>query len=631
MREAGLLCSLPAVTIDCTTGKMISLSNPIWNMTATSVWMHYFTKLPSNLSLVTFVTYPISPRGVQLSNVADCTSPWRGLALRVEGAPAAALWLCQGKAWSIPMDHVITPKKKGNRAGVIAGIAAIGLLMVLVALVIFPRFSEAVVPAEPPYWPTDGWRTALPETQGIDSDQLAEAMLAWREQAIPIHSLLLIRNGYVVADAAFYPYDGQAAHDVASITKSVLTTLIGIAADRGQLSLDDKVVSFFPDRTIANRDARKEAITLRHLASMSSGLNCIPDDAANNSVGAMYASPDFVQFVLDLPMAWEPGGHFAYCSPAIHPLSAVLQQTTGLTALEFARQNLFEPLGIDEVTWGSDPQGVNNGWADLSLHPEDMAKIGLLFLQKGQWAGQPIVSGQWVEAATAPQMTPADETTNPYGYGWWVDADREGVYFAGGRLGQYIIVYPEWNTILVTTGGGFDIEQIEESLLAALVDVEEPLPDNPEGVARLQAAVDGVAQPPEAAPVPPLPDVARTISGQPYAIGPNPLGLGTLTFEFDDSAEALVHFGSPAGDQSIDIPIGLDGRYRFTTLLGDGRPVGIRGHWADPQTFILEYNGVAANQHTEAEFVFQGDGVDVTLSDLVNGTAAQFSGQLQAP
>jgi CubicO group peptidase (beta-lactamase class C family) len=529
------------------------------------------------------------------------------------------------------MEHTIHPKKERTDAGIIAGIVAVGILVVLAALVVIPRLSGTARPNEPPYWPTDGWQTALPETQGVDSTKLAEAMLAWREQAIPIHSLLLIRNGYVVADATFYPYDGQSAHDLASIAKSILTTLIGIAADQGKLSLDDKMVSFFPDRTIANLDARKEAITVRHLASMSSGLNCIRDDMPNNSTGAMYASPDFVQFVLDLPMVAEPGSQFAYCSAAFHPLSAILQQATGMTALEFARQNLFEPLGINDVTWWNDPQGYTNGWADIAMHPQDMAKIGLLFLQQGQWNGQQIVSREWVAEATSTQMTPSDESLRPYGYGWWVEPDREGAYLAGGRLGQYIIVYPEWDMILVATGGGFDVDQIEESLLASFTDREGSLPANPEGVAHLEAAVAEVARPPAAAPVLPLPDVARAISGQTFSFGPNPLGLGSLTFEFDDSAEAIVHLGSLAGDESMAIAIGLDGIYRFTTMLGDGRPGGVRGHWLDPQTFVMEYTGVIANKHTEAHFHFQGDGVEVTLKDLVNGTAAQFRGQLQVP
>ena len=527
------------------------------------------------------------------------------------------------------MQHAIQPKRKRSDAGVIAAVAAVGILIVLAAFIVIPRLNETVTPDEPPYWPTEGWQTALPETQGIDSDQLADAILSWREQDIPIHSLMLIRNGYVVADASFYPYDGQAAHDVASITKSVMTTLIAIAADQGLLSLDDTMVSFFPDRPIANLDAQKEAITVRHLVGMTSGLDCVPDRLPNNSVGAMFGSPDFVQYVLDLPMAWEPGSHFDYCSAAFQPLSAILQQATGMTAYEFARQNLFEPMGIEDVAWGSDPQGYFNGYADLSLHPRDMAKIGLLFLQKGQWEGQQIVSREWAETATAAHMSSAEQSPNPYGYGWWVDAEKEGVYFAGGRLGQYITIYPDRNMILVTTGGGFDIAQIEASLLAALIDEKNPLPANPEGVARLEAAITDVPQPPAAQPAPPLPDLARTLTGQTYALDPNPLGLGSVTFEFDDSAEVVVTLGAGDGSgMTVPISIGLDGLYRFSSVLGDGRPVGLRGQWSDPQTFVVEYNGAIANQHLEVRFHFQADEVEVTYTDIVNQTSTQFEGRL---
>jgi CubicO group peptidase (beta-lactamase class C family) len=131
----------------------------------------------------------------------------------------------------------------------------------------------------------------------------------------------------VVTDATFYPYDGQTVHNVASVTKSLMTTLIGIAADQGKLDLDDTMVSFFPDRSIANLDPRKEDITVRHLASMSSGLDCT-NEADELTLKEMVASPNYVQFVLDREVTWEPGKQFVYCSPAIHLLSPILQQAT---------------------------------------------------------------------------------------------------------------------------------------------------------------------------------------------------------------------------------------------------------------------------------------------------------------
>lgn len=535
------------------------------------------------------------------------------------------------------MEHAVSPKKKRNDAGLIVGVVTLGIIAVLVAFVVIPQPGDPPQPDTLPYWPTEGWQTRPPEAQGIDSSRLAEAMLSWQEQGIPIHSLMLIRNGYVVADSTFYPYDGQSAHDVASVTKSVMSILIGIAVDQGKLSLDDTMVSFFPNRPIANLDARKEAITVRHLVGMTSGLECLIDGQENNTVIAMFASPDFAQFVLDRPMAAEPGSEFFYCNSAFHLLSPILQQATGMTALEFAQQNLFEPLGIEDTPWPTDPQGHNIGFGAISLHPQDMARLGLLFLQKGQWEGEPIVSRAWVEESTKAQINAPDQAPNPFGYGWWADADMEGVYFAGGRLGQYILVYPQWDMILVTTGGGFEIEQIEESLLSIYNEMEDQLPANPDGVARLETAIAAVTQPPAAQPIPPLPDMARTISGRTYFFGPNPLGLASLAFEFDDAAAPTAGVPTarlgPAVDPSQPLPIsiGLDGTYHFTTLLGDGRPVGIRGHWDGPQTFVLDYIGAASNEHTEFQLFFQGDEVEVTIHDKVNGTSRQFGGSLQEP
>jgi DNA-binding NarL/FixJ family response regulator len=192
----------------------------------------------------------------------------------------------------------------------------------------------------------------------------------------------------------------------------------------------------------------------RRLASMSSGLDCT-NEADEKTLKEMVASPDYVQFVLDRKVAWAPGEHFVYCSPAIHILSPILQQATGMTTLDFARQYLFEPLGIHDAMLEQDPQGYYDGWGDLSLHPQDMAKIGFLFLNKGQWDGKQIISSKWVEEASQAHM---DTGGDPHGYGWWVDPAVEGAFRADGRGGQFIYVLPKWNMIVVTTGGGFGMD-----------------------------------------------------------------------------------------------------------------------------------------------------------------------------
>jgi CubicO group peptidase (beta-lactamase class C family) len=441
---------------------------------------------------------------------------------------------------------------------------------------------------------------------------------------------LLIRNGSAVVDAYFYPFDGSTVHNLASVTKSIMPALVAIAAEQGKLSLDAPMLSFFPERTIANRDALKERITVRHLASMSSGLECTRDgDEA--TLQEMEASPDWVQFTLDRRVVWEPGAHFVYCSPAIHLLSPILQQATGMTALDFGRQNLFAPLGIEDVLWESDPQGFSAGWAELYLHPHDMAKIGYLWLNGGVWDGKQIVPRTWVEASVTTQMAETD-TGDAYGYGWWLSPadDDITVYSANGRGGQHIKVVPDWNLIAVTTGGGFDFDEIDPLLLPTLVDLEKPLPANSEGVAELQSAVTTVAQPPAPQPVAPLPDTAREVSGKTFAFEPNPAEVETALLEFNEADEATLQVKSFGIDQVIRAPIGLDGIYRISS--GEHNLAqGYRGYWADAQTFILEYDNIANNDHAIFRLRFDGERLVMTGQETAHEVGMQFEGVMQNP
>ena len=496
------------------------------------------------------------------------------------------------------------------------------ILVVLAVAAVFvwqaTKPSSPDVPA-PDYWPTNGWRTAAPESHGFGSAIMAEGLRAIRQEGTKIHSLLVVRDGEVVLDAYFYPYDGSIVHDQASVTKSVMTTLIGIATDQSKLDLDAPMLSFFPDREIANRDARKERITVRHLASNTAGMECIhlPDEPTSR---AMHASPDWVQFTLDLPMVAEPGTTFAYCSPGMHLLSAILQQATGMNTLDFARANLFEPLGIHDVQWPGDPQGVTNGHGELYLHPHDSAKLGFLWLHGGQWDGQQIVSREWVRASSQLQIATGPDYGEDYGYGWWIARpDDDPTFSAEGRGGQRVLIFPAMNLVLVVTGGGFEFDDVAGYLVAAIRDTN-PLPANPAGIADLQAALAEVAQAPTQ-PVPPLPDMAHVISGRTYVFEDNPYRLASLRFDFSaGSAEAtlrLTHYDDIA---NLLGAVGLDGQYRLTDASDspdEKYQVGLRGAWSDAQTFVLDYNQVASpntmvlNVHFDGKrATLEGPGVD---------------------
>jgi CubicO group peptidase (beta-lactamase class C family) len=466
---------------------------------------------------------------------------------------------------------------------------------------------------EPSYWPTDGWKTSPPEAQGFDSARLAEGLQAIREDGTYVHSLLLIRHGYQLLDAYFHPYDGSTYHDLASVTKSVMTTLIGIAADQGKLGLDDSMVSFFPERAIANLDERKEGITVRHLASMASGLAC-DEQNDERSMDEMRASPDWIQFALDREAVAEPGVRFVYCSMDMHLLSAILKEATGMTAFEFARSYLFAPLGIEEARWPSDPQGYTYGWGDLALFPADAAKLGFLFLNQGRWDDQQVVSREWVTEATTAQMRTGVSRDEDYGYGWWIAGPEEEIaYFtANGRGGQYVRVFPDLDAIVMTTGGGFDFGAVGDYLGAAIGDLENPLPENPGGVEQLEAVIADLRQPETTVSSAPLPETAEAISGDTYVLEKNAFGVETLRLVFAGEAEASLELGV-AGEALVRrIPVGLDGIYR-TAPDRDGLLAGARGAWTAPDTFVVEYDEIGSIAFWTLRLRFDGDQVHVNV------------------
>lgn len=486
--------------------------------------------------------------------------------------------------------------------------------------------KESSLQVPPPsYWPTEGWNGNTPEEQGFDAAKLAQGLRAMRDSGINIHSLTVIRNDNLILDATFYPYDGRSFHELASVTKSILTTLVGIAADQGKLSLDDRMVSFFPQRTIANGGFLKNQITVRHLAGMTSGLDCI---SANDeqTLTEMGNAPDWVQFTLDLKVKQLPGTHFEYCSPGMHLLSAILQEATGMTAAEFARINLFQPLGISKFIWESDPQGYSDGWAGLYLYPRDVAKIGFLMLHQGQWEGRQIVSPEWVTEATRLQVKTGQG--DDYGYGWWVPQPTQFVeYVAAGRGGQYIRNFPELNLLVVTTGGGYEWNDVVPLLVPAMVDPAAALPANPAGMEQLDATLVAIRQPPAPQVVSPLPQAAHDISGKTYAFPFSPLDLKTMRWQFDGADEANL-FATFYNQPDRDLCVGMDGVYRMVPIGEHDLLLGMRGRWVDAQTFLFEYDTIANHDAFALEIHFQEDRATINAQERTHAAALTLEGQL---
>jgi CubicO group peptidase (beta-lactamase class C family) len=475
-------------------------------------------------------------------------------------------------------------------------------------------------------WPTAGWTSATPESEGLDSRKLADGLLAIRDRGLAIHSLTLVRHGHLLVDASFYPYDGSTIHDLASVTKSVTTSLIGIAISQGKLRPTDRVLPFFPDRPIANRDSRKEGMTVRDLASMTSGLDCTPDKG-ERTLRDMMASTDWVQFALDLPMVADPGSTYAYCSPAMHILSAILEKATGMTERAYATSQLFGPLGIGEARWSADPQGHTCGWGDLALTPLDAAKFGLLWASDGIWDGQQLIPAEWAAASTTVQATTGG--SDDYGYGWWLPKDSgTGEIAAVGRGGQRIAIHRNLDLVIVVTGEGLEPSDATDLLAPALIDPENALPSNPSGVVDLESALDQIKRPPEAHRPATLPSTARRISYATWAIDSNALDITSVRLSFDGHDQASILIRRSDGEASASGRIGLDGVFRMSPGT-DGLPVGMRGSWIDDQTFELDLDQIADNHAFDLRFRFAGDRLTIDGRDRTDRSIFALAGRRQ--
>lgn len=307
-------------------------------------------------------------------------------------------------------------------------------------------------PVQRDYWPTDDWRESTPEKQGMNSKYLESLREHIKEDLPHMRSVLVIRHGYIVFDEAFQGVLND-EQNVASVTKSVISALIGIALREGYIkSLDQKVVDFYPEYVTQDTDPQIKNITLEHLLTMTSGLE------QETNFGE-----DWLKSTLDQPVSSKPGQVFHYNDAAAHLLSGIITRTTHMTAKEFGNKFLFQPLGIPLPRWETDPQGNNVGGDGLSLRPRDMAKIGYLYLNQGFWDDQQLVPSEWVQISTQ-EHAKADILNDDYGYLWWVTTvEGHAAYYAAGYGAQYIYIVPDLDLVVVMTGNA-DFSEFQQHL-----------------------------------------------------------------------------------------------------------------------------------------------------------------------
>lgn len=476
-------------------------------------------------------------------------------------------------------------------------------------LLVFLFFSLFAPAAEADEFPGVNWKTASPESQGLDSAVLAEALDYIRTKRLPLHSFLIVRDGVLVLDAYFYPYSSRELHDVASVTKSFTSAAIGIAIQQGHIKgVDQKVLSLFPSVAV-DTDPRRQVLSVHHLLTMSSGFDC-DTEGGEKALAAMRHSPDWTAFALALPMRAEPGSQYAYCSCNNHLLSSILTAATGKSLLEFAQQNLFTPIGITDVIWPADPNGRTHGWGDLHLHPRDMARFGQLYLNQGRWTDRQIVPSDWVRESSKTSVTVREGVG--YGFSWWTNTARPPIFEAVGRGGQRIAILPKENMVVVFTGGGANTDEVAPFLFRAIRS-GRPIPENPAGQQKLAQALSLVSEPIREIPNARTPALARRISGTTYSLSSNPLDLRSLRFEFKGNKEAQVtlQFDGPVWAATV----GLDGKRRFSTSGPYGLSLAGLGRWISSNEFLLDLDTVANVNHFLFKVQFKGNKIQIRMNE----------------
>jgi CubicO group peptidase (beta-lactamase class C family) len=326
-------------------------------------------------------------------------------------------------------------------------------ILFFILFLFLTQHSICAQPKDREYWPTRGWKISTPEMQGMDSAKLSIADEFIQNRLPDAFSLLVVKNGYLIFEK-YYSWGSPDKYAVVhSVTKSVTSALIGIALDKGYLnSVDQKLSEFFPEYFTGELDPRKKEISLKHLLTMSAGFRW---NDRGPSMGNWYTSSDWLKFSIQLPQENNPGDVFNYNSSISHLLSAILSKSTKTSTLDFAKQNLFEPLGIQSAYWHQGPQGYYIGGFGLGLSARDLAKIGFLYLNNGYWNGQSIVSEYWVKESTDQQIQAFSHPiygTFGYGYQWWVKkVDGCSSFRAWGRRGQFIVVVPELDLVIAVT------------------------------------------------------------------------------------------------------------------------------------------------------------------------------------
>jgi len=453
---------------------------------------------------------------------------------------------------------------------------------------------------------------STPEAQGLSSDSVLALVNALDAGVHEIHSMVLLRHGQIVAEGFWSPYSADDIQVLYSGSKSFNATAIGFLVQEGVLSVDDLVLSKFPELAPAQPDPNMAAMRIRDLLTMSTGH-------AADTIDRLRAAPngEWTRAFLATTVENPPGSPFIYNSGAAYMLSAIVQRVSGMTVEQYLEPRLFTPLGIQKHLWGLSPEGVNMGDGGLSVRTEDFAKLGLLYLQNGSWNGEALLAPEWVTAATSREVSTGNNDGNwSFGYGYQFWRSRVG-YRADGSLGQYSFVLPEQDMVLAITSGtdnSSGTNNLMNIVFSTLPAVQaDALPENPGSQQALRDKLSSLSLPlPAGAATSPM---ASQVSGAEYTAAANSQGITALRFDLA-SATPSVTITDANGPHLIPVGSGqwVRGRTGFKSRINElydtaDQGIAAQGAWSADDTFTARLVFTETPYTAITSFKFDGNRV----------------------
>lgn len=332
-----------------------------------------------------------------------------------------------------------------------------------------------------------------PESQGVASEGLRKFLKATQESGLEWHSFMLIRHGNVVAEGWWKPFEAEYKHTLYSLSKSFTSSAIGFLVNEGKISVNDQVIKFFPDETPSSPSENLKAMKIKHLLTMNTG-----HDTDTMPVLRQFEHQSWVKSFLEHPVVHQPSSHFLYNTGATYILGAIVHKMTGQNLEEYLEPRLFKPLDIKGYDWEKSPQGLNTAGFGLRLSTEDIAKFGQFYLQKGKWNGKQLLPESWIKEATDKQtesQSGDNEWSQGYGYQFW--RCKPGFYRGDGAFGQFCMVMPEQDAVLVMTCESFNLgktmDVAYQTILPALS--KNSLPENSTELTSLKKEIAALALP----------------------------------------------------------------------------------------------------------------------------------------